>query len=340
MSAALGGRWHSWRIREDIVSLALAARHCYQRNRHYLVRDGKVEIIDEATGRAAPRRVWSRGLHNLVEIKEGCKPTPATRTIAQITYQRFFPRYLRLGGMSGTLSEARGELREIYGLSVQPVALRTPCIRKVLPTRLFVDQAALWTAVAGRIAAIQDSGRPVLVGTGSVAESEALSSRLRQAGIEHRVLNACLDREEALIVAQAGQPGQITVTTNMAGRGTDIALAPGVAAAGGLHVLCCQHNASRRIDRQLQGRSARQGDPGSTETWLALNEESGPSLIRLGNFKRHQQNQEILLPQPLLRTWLAWQQDRRAARERRARRLMLQADRAWEQGLSFRGKGE
>lgn len=340
MSAPLGGRWLSWRMREDLVCLALAARHCYQRDHHYLVRDGKVEIIDQITGRTAPGRVWSRGLHCLIEIKEGCKPTPATRTIAQITYQRFFPRYLRLGGMSGTLTEARGELREIYGLSIVRVPLRTPCIRKTLPTRLFMDQAALWAAVAERVAAIQASGRPVLVGTGSVAESGQLSSRLRQAGIEHKVLNASLDREEALIVDQAGQAGQITVTTNMAGRGTDIALAPGVAAAGGLHVLCCQHNALRRIDRQLQGRCARQGDPGSTETWLAVNAESGQTLIRLSHLKPHQKNSEILLPQRLLRTWLAWQQDRQAASQRRARRRMLQADRAWEQGLSFRGKGE
>ncbi len=213
-------------------------------------------------------------------------------------------------------------------------------MRRRLPTRLFVSADVLWAAAAVRIGAIQASGRPVLVGTGSVAESEALSRHLHQAGIEHRVLNARFDSEEARIVAEAGQPGQVTVTTNMAGRGTDIVLAPGVAAAGGLHVLCCQHNASRRIDRQLQGRCARQGDPGSTETWLAAGEKSGQALVRLGKINHRLHNQEISLPQPILRTWLAWQQKSHAARQRNTRRQLLQADRAWERGLSFRGQGE
>jgi len=340
LAAPLGGRWQSWRLREDAVGMALAARHQYRRNHHYLIRDGKVEIIDEVTGRAAPGRIWARGLHTMIEIKEGCKPSPSTRTLAQITYQRFFPRYLRIGGMSGTLQEARGELREIYRLPVVSVPLRTPSARKMLPTRLFASRSQLWAAVTERIRELQASGRPVLVGTGSVAESETLSACLDRAGIEHQVLNARFDQEEAMLVARAGQAGQVTVTTNMAGRGTDIPLGPGVNEAGGLHVLCCQHNASRRIDRQLQGRCARQGDAGSSETWLAVDEESGPTFIRLLKSTNQGHYGETMLPTWLLRAGLYWHQAQRSASQRRVRRQLLQADREWEQGLSFRGRGE
>lgn len=340
LSAPLGGRWRASRIREDVIGLALGARHTFQRDRHYLVRDDKVEIIDATTGRSAPGRIWSRGLHTLIEIKEGCKLSPTTRTLAQITYQRFFPRYVRLGGLSGTLTEARGELKEIYHLPVVRVPLRTPSARKLLPTRMFDHPKHLWAAVAERIRTIRASGRPVLVGTGSVAESEALSLCLHRAGIPHQVLNARLDREEAEIVAVAGMAGQVTVTTNMAGRGTDIPLGPGVVAAGGLHVLCCQHNASRRIDRQLQGRCARQGDPGSTETWLAIPDECSPSVKYLLGVLERFPFAETPFQQFALRSWLTGIQDRRANQQRAERRQMLQADRNWEQGLSFRGRGE
>jgi preprotein translocase subunit SecA len=332
LAEVLGGRWRSGRLREDTVGLALSARHRFRRDRDYLVRDGKVEIVDATTGRTAPGRVWSRGLHTLIELKEGCKPSPVTRTLAQITYQRLFPRYLRLGGMSGTLREARGELRQVYQLPVVRVPLRTPSRRRYLPPRLFADHDSLWRAVTSRVAELHADGRPVLIGTASVGESEALSLRLAAAGIAHQVLNARFDQEEAAMVARAGQPGQVTVSTNMAGRGTDIELGPGVAAAGGLHVLCCQHEATAAIERQLQGRCARQGDPGSTETWLAL-DEPGRRLWR-------QQQGEIRLPAPLLKAWIHYQQTRRAAGQRHTRYQMLLADREWERGLAFRGRGE
>jgi preprotein translocase subunit SecA len=340
LCAPLGGRWRSARLREDAIGLALQARHTHHRDQHYLVRAGRVEIIDATTGRGAPGRVWARGLHTLIEIKEGCKPSPATRTVAQISYQRFFPRYLRLGGMSGTLTDARGELREIYRLPVVRVPLRTPSARVRLHTRLYPSQPDLWTAVSERVHALQANGRPVLVGTGSVAESEALSAQLRATGIAHQVLNARHDHEEAEMVARAGQAGQVTVTTHMAGRGTDIALGPGVAAAGGLHVLCCQHNASRRLDRQLQGRCARQGDPGSTETWLALPAGDHPVLRLVAGWVGTPTRGSAPWQQGLLNAALAWQQALRAHHDRTERRRLLQADRAWEQGLSFRGRGE
>lgn len=339
----LGGRWRSARLRDEVVGMALAARHLYRRDVHYLVRDGKIEIVDEITGRAAPGRVWSRGLHGLVELKEGCRPSPGTETLAQITFQRFFPRYHRLGGMSGTLREARAELREVYGLDVVCISPRMPSSRKSAPGRLYGAGNALWDAVTRRVAELSGQGRPVLVGTASVAESEALSARLTAAGVRHEVLNARFDAEEAAIVARAGEPGQVTVATNMAGRGTDIPLAAGVAAAGGLHVMCCQFNASRRIDRQLEGRCARQGDPGSVETWISIATPRVAEVSLLGVLaKRAKQDEDgrVVLGPRLLRWVLAGYQWGQAQRERRARRSLLAADREWDRGLSFCGPGE
>ena len=342
-AAPLGGRWRSSRLREEVVGMALAARHAYHRDVHYLVRDGKVEIIDEVTGRAAPGRVWSRGLHGLVELKEGCRASPATETLAQITFQRFFPRYHRLGGMSGTLREARGELREIYGLDVVCIPSRLPPSRKTLPSRIYATRNALWDAVARRTAEFVGHGRPVLVGTSSVAESEALSARLEAAGVAHCVLNARHDADEAAIVARAGEPARVTVATNMAGRGTDIPLAAGVAGAGGLHVMCCQFNASRRIDRQLEGRCARQGDPGSVERWISLETPRVAGVPLLGALARRRgagAAGRLALPPRVTAMLLAWSQWRQAGRERRARRALLESDQEWEQGLSFGGPGE
>ena len=255
---------------EEIMRHALASQHLYRRDHHYLVRDGRIHIIDEITGRVAPGRVWSQGLHQMIETKEGCKPRGETATAAQITYQRFFPRYLRLGGMSGTINESRAELFSVYGLKVVKSPPGNPCRRITLPTRLYRDRQALWKAVVERVKTISPSGRPILIGTDSVADSEALSRRLQETGLAHEVLNARQDQREAAIIARAGQPGQITVSTNMAGRGTDISLGEGVAELGGMHLISCQHNASRRIDRQLLGRCARQGNPGSAETLASM----------------------------------------------------------------------
>ena len=281
----LGLPWRHRAHRESLVALALGALHALQRDRDYLVVDGSVQLIDPGTGRTAPGRAWSQGLHQLVELKEGCPPTAAASPRLTTTYQRFFARYVRLGGLSGTLDEARRELFSVYGLGVRRVPLRRPSRRLTLAPRLFADHAGLWQAVGARIREFVASGRPVLVGTESVADSEALARHLSAAGIAHALLNARNDGDEAAIVAAAGQPGRVTVATNMAGRGTDIVLAPGVAERGGLHIINCQLNDARRIDRQLIGRCARQGDPGSVETWLSLDsrllrESLSPTLRR------------------------------------------------------------
>jgi preprotein translocase subunit SecA len=271
--------WRVQRFREEALCLALAALHLFHRDRHYLVRGGAVHIIDDTSGRVAAGRAWSRGLHQLIELKESCKPSAELVTAAQITYQRFFSRYLHLCGMSGTLLEGRAELRKIYGVPVVRVPLRKASRRVVLPTRVFRTHEARWEFVVLRAQEIQARGGAVLIGTDSVADSQALSQRLDAAGLAHVVLNARQDRHEAHVIATAGQPGRITVATSMAGRGTDIALSEDVARNGGLHVVLCQANASRRIDRQFTGRAARRGEPGSCETLLSL--ESPPMLAHL-----------------------------------------------------------
>lgn len=342
-AAGLGGRWRSPRLREEAVTLALLAEHVYRRDEHYVVRDGRVDIVDEHTGRRAPGRIWSRGLHGLIELKEGCRPSPDTETLARITYQRFFPRYLRLCGMSGTLAEARGELRRVYGLDMVRVPARLPLRRGRGPVRLYVSRHALWQAVGRRVAALRAAGRPVLVGTGSVSESAALSRHLTAVGIPHAVLNASLDADEAEQVARAGEAGQITVATNMAGRGTDIPLGPGVAAAGGLHVLCCQFNRSRRIDRQLEGRCARQGDPGSTETWLSADMPvlAGKAWVQaLAGGGRRDVDGRFQLPGAALKLMLNLNQWASGWADRRIRQALLQTETEWERGLSFGGPGE
>ena len=258
------------RHREDAVCLALAALHVYERDRDYVVRADKVLIVDDNTGRAAPGRAWSRGLHQLIELKEACTPSRAYATVAQITFQRFFGRYLRLAGMSGTLNGAERELAAIYGLCVVRFAPRTPPRRKRSHLQLHGDRAALWHAVARRAREVHGEGRPLLIGTASVADSEQLSRVLAAAGLPHAVLNARQDEAEAELVANAGNPDRITVATSMAGRGADIRLGAGVAERGGLHIILCQHNGARRIDRQFIGRCARNGEPGSVDTMLAL----------------------------------------------------------------------
>ena len=332
---AMAAAWRHPAHREHAVCTALAACHLVQRERHYVVRDGAVQLVDETTGRVAAGRAWSNGLQALVELKEGLAPTAPLATLAQLTYPKFFTRYHRLCGLSGTLWEARGELRRSYGLLVRRIGLRRPCRRKVLPHRLFASHAALWPAVTARVAALHGAGRPVLVATDSVADAQALSDRLAAQGLPHATLHARCDADEAAIVACAGLHGAVTVSTNMAGRGTDIALDDMSRARGGLHVISCQLNSAQRIDRQLAGRAARQGDPGSVETWLSLD----TTLL------------DTALPQalaPLADTlppfavrWLARRaQQREEARQREQRRRLAARDAQLQRQLGFGGAGE
>jgi preprotein translocase subunit SecA len=277
-----GGVWIGPRRREELVRRALSALHLFHRDKQYLVRAGKVQIIDEYTGRVMADRSWERGLHQMIEAKEGCAITGQQETLARISYQRFFRRYLRLSGMTGTAREVARELWAVYRLSVVTLPTHRPVRRRPLPDRVYATADEKWQAIVDALRRLQAQGRPVLVGTRSVAASEHLSGLLTAAGLPHQVLNARQDQEEAEIVKSAGERGRITVATNMAGRGTDIRLAPGVAELGGLHVLATERHDARRIDRQLFGRGGRQGDPGSFQVMVSLEDE----IVRL-IFKGH-----------------------------------------------------
>ena len=268
------GFWRGKRRREELVTQALTARHCFIRDEQYLVDgEGKIQIIDEFTGRVMADRSWRHGLHQAIEIKEGVKVTADKENLARLSFQRFFRQYPSMGGMTGTAWESRGELWQIYQRPIVRIPTNRPCIRIHLPVRMFETQDEKYNAVVDRVCELNEKGVPVLVGTRSVLASEEVSRRLNARGKMHRVLNAAQNAAEAEIVSQAGQKGQITVATNMAGRGTDIKLARGVAELGGLHVISTEPHGSARVDRQLFGRAARQGDPGCAQLFCAADDD-------------------------------------------------------------------
>ena len=253
------------------IEKAVMAYHRFKRNEHYYVSDdGKVVIIDERTGRAMPDRHWQEGQHQAVEAKEGVQVTLQSDHAAQVTYMNFYRLYKKLGGMSGTLIPNFWELRAVYRRWTTKIPTNRPVKRVQMPDAVFPTEQAKFAAVVESVRQMVAAGRPVLIGTRTVDKSEALSKLLTEAGVEHRVLNARQDKQENEIVSQAGQPGRVTVATNMAGRGTDIKLGPGVAAAGGLHVIGTERHDAERVDRQLAGRAGRQGDPGSAQFFLSL----------------------------------------------------------------------
>lgn len=338
----LGGVWTGRLRREELVRQALTARHLFERDQHYLVQDGKVQIIDEYTGRLMPDRSWEHGIHQLIEVKEGCPVTRQNQPLARISYQRFFRRYLRLAGMTGTAREVAGEMASVYGLAVVRVPTNRPLRRCAYGDRVYSTLAAKWEAVVDRIMEVHASGRPVLVGTRSVGTSEDLSRRLTAAGLPHQVLNARQDREEAEIIAQAGQPGRITVATNMAGRGTDIRLAAGIAEVGGLHVIATERHEARRIDRQLFGRCGRQGDPGSYEVMVSMEDE----LIKAHGGRGWRwlatsfQPPDRPVPGWIGRLACWWAQRKAEGLYARVRRDLLKHDEHLASALAFSGRSE
>ncbi len=273
LTADLSGVWTSSLWRNELVQKALTALFCYQRDQHYIVQEGKVEIVDEFSGRVMPDRSWESGLHQMIEAKEGCEITGQRKTLSRMTYQRFLGRYLLLCGMTGTAAEVMPELKRVYDLEVFKIPTRLPNSRKRLANRCWSTDDERWQAVAARAIDISQGGSAVLIGTRSVEASENLSVRFHERGVAHAVLNARNDLEEAEIVAQAGQPGRITIATNMAGRGTDIKPAEEVVMKGGLHVILTEFHESARVDRQLFGRSARQGQPGTVEAMVSLEDD-------------------------------------------------------------------
>ena len=332
----LKGIWRGPRRREQLVRQALSALHMFQRDKHYLVRDAKVVIIDENTGRLMPDRSWEQGLHQLIEIKEECEVTGRRETLARISYQRFFRRYVHLSGMTGTASEVASELWAVYRLRVATIPTNKPPRRVRYADSVYGRSELKWRAVVERISKLREAGRPVLVGTRSVAASEELARLLEQAQVPFRLLNARQDRDEAEIVALAGDPGCVTVATNMAGRGTDIKLAPGIAELGGLHVIVTELNDSARIDRQLFGRGGRQGDPGSCEAILAIEEDLVASFLPAAARLRHIDS----LPLALGKSVFAAAQWRAERAHSRARRDLLDLDDYLGDVLAFAGRGE
>ena len=256
---------------------ALKAKALMHRDRDYVVKDGEVIIVDEFTGRLMFGRRYSEGLHQAIEAKEHVKVERESQTLATITFQNYFRMYDKLSGMTGTAKTEEQEFQKIYGLDVVVVPTNKPNIRIDYPDVIYKTRRAKYRAVANAIEELHKKGRPVLVGTTSIQQSEELSELLKKRGIEHNVLNAKFHEKEAEIVADAGQMGAVTIATNMAGRGTDIKLTPEVKAAGGLAIIGTERHESRRVDRQLRGRAGRQGDPGSSQFFVSLEDD----LMRL-----------------------------------------------------------
>ncbi|HEX5444901.1 MAG TPA: helicase-related protein, partial [Pirellulales bacterium] len=265
----------------EYIERAIKVNRLFLREREYMVRDDQIVIVDEYSGRPAEGRIWFDGTQQAVQAKEGLPISLPTGHAARVTVQDFFLRYDRLCGMTGTARDSARELRKICKVSVQVIPTHRPAMRAAWPTRVFGTAREKWAAIVAEISELREQGRPVLVGTRSIDKSLTLSGLLSARGIEHRVLNAHRLAEEAEIVAAAGQHAQVTVSTNMAGRGTDIKLADGVAEIGGLHVILSEMHEAARIDRQLMGRCGRQGDPGSYRQYLSLDDDI--LLVGLGH---------------------------------------------------------
>jgi preprotein translocase subunit SecA len=332
--------WRIGWVREHYALLALRALHVLRRDHQYVVADGKVVIVDEFTGRLLPDRRWEQGLHQLVEAKEGCAVTGSNRTLARLTYQHLFGRYLRLAGMSGTLREVAAETAGLYRVRTRRVPPHRPCCRRSWPARLLGTVSAKEAAVVNEVREGLARGQPVLIGTRSVQASMQLSQALRAAGLAHRVLNALQTADEAELIAQAGQAGAVTVATNLAGRGTDIPLTPAALSAGGLHVVLTEWHESARIDRQLFGRGARQGDPGSCRAITALDDElvqrHGNGLLRWAARRWSDARRPAWLT-----ALLRWQVQGAAERANAAqRRRTMDMDRRMRQQLAFSGNAE
>ncbi len=261
---------------------ALRAHYLFTRDDHYIVKDGQVVIVDEFTGRLMPGRRFSDGLHQALEAKEGVKVEAENQTLASITFQNFFRMYEKLAGMTGTADTESVEFQQIYGLEVIVAPPNKPMVRKDFPDVILKTQKEKFEAIVEEIRELHAKGQPVLVGTTSIEKSEFISELLKKKRVPHEVLNAKHHEKEAEIVAQAGQKGRVTIATNMAGRGTDIVLGEGVRELGGLHILGSERHESRRIDNQLRGRAGRQGDPGSSRFYLALDD----TLMRLFGSER------------------------------------------------------
>lgn len=340
LAEPIGGFWTCARRREELIVQALVAREFFARDQQYVVDDDKVVIVDEFTGRLMSDRTYRDGLHQAIEAKEGLEINLPTETCARISFQRFFRLYRKLAGMTGTGAEARAEFWHTYHLPVIVIPTNRPCKRAVMPDRVFTNAVAKWKAVIDEVRRVHTNGRPILIGTRSVRSSQYLSGLLATEGFEHQVLNAVRHDQEAQIIGGAGQQNRITVATNMAGRGTDIVLGTGIAKLGGLHVIATERHESGRIDRQLYGRCGRQGDPGSAQAFVSLEDElmqqhahliSSALLLRYANSGRE-------ISSAFSRSLIDGAQRRAERISLRRRRDVLRTDNWLDEHLGFAGK--
>ena len=336
LPAGTAAVWQHSGWRELLLRQALSALHLYLRDQHYILAEGKVQIVDEATGRVMPDRSWEQGLHQLIEAKEGVATTAGRETIARMTFQRFFRRYFLVAGLTGTAAESSRELWSVYRLRVRRVPTHRPVARRRLPGCCLATSAARWQRVVDDAQQAAARGQPVLVGTRSVEASEQVALALAARGLPYVVLNARQDADEAEVVAAAGAAGRITVATNMAGRGTDIKLDAAAKAAGGLHVILTEFHESPRVDRQLFGRSGRQGEPGTVRAIVSWEDSlfqdlPAPARRLLAG-----------IPWPLdgmaLALVLRWAQSRAEGRAYRARMQTLRQDRELNRLIGFAGQ--
>ncbi len=316
------------------IEQALKAHHLHKRDVDYVVKDGGILIVDEFTGRLMDGRRWSDGLHQAVEAKEGLRIKDENQTLATITFQNFFRLYERLAGMTGTAMTEAEEFREIYRLNVVTIPTNRPIRRDDNSDVIYRTKREKWNAIADRIAEVQRSQRPVLVGTVSIEASELLSDRLEKRGIRHNVLNAKHHEREAEIIAEAGQAGNVTIATNMAGRGTDIVLGDGVVDRGGLMVIGSERHESRRVDNQLRGRCGRQGDPGESLFFLSLEDD----LMRIfaservsGLLKRFGMDEGVDITHPMVSRAIERAQKKVEQRNFEIRKNLLEYDGVMDQ---------
>lgn len=336
----LQGLWKSSFYREPLVKQALAALHVYHLDKDYIIdEEGALQIVDPYTGRVMPGRSWGQGLQQMIEMKEGCELTKPRETNAEISYQNFFRKYHHLCGMTGTGREVAGELLDVYRLRSENIPLLKTSRRKKKFSEVYLTEIEKWQRVAEITHDLVAQGQAVLIGTNSVASSESISRVLTDESIEHKVLNARQDEEEAEIVSAAGQSGAVMVSTSMAGRGTDIKLTDETRSAGGLHVVITELQDAARIDRQLAGRSARQGDPGFVSEILSLEDQlvkkmSGPLL---GKFIKFASNTGIIVPHRLGQLIQRRCQKRLARSHYRQRMQLIKVDTQRQRTLAFTG---
>ena len=340
--SSMPGIWKGITRREELIKQALVAREFFQKDKQYVIVNDKVVIVDEFTGRPMPQRTWREGLHQAIEAKEGLEVSDPTETVARLSFQRFFRCFHKMSGMTGTAREAAAELWQIYGLPVVTIPTNRPCIRTEWPDRIFLGEDAKWNRIVDDIEGLHSSGRPVLIGTRSVLTSERLGRMLAERGLECKILNAVRLSEEAQVIAMAGERGRITIATNMAGRGTDIKLGAGVAALGGLHVIATERHESRRVDRQLFGRAARQGDPGSAQAYVSAEDELIRRYLPASVHAALRRGLKHRLPGRERLAQAAFHLARRKAQAQafKQRKSVLKTDTWMEDALSFAGTAE